>query len=221
MIINHESEEYRRKWRLAGNNRFNGAYFYSKEICENIIPEIKTDRNWVTVNVEHAGLDHAIVFIHNNLNPERYEWLSKHEDLILVCGVPETCEKVAHLGKAIYLPLSIDVKEVEAYKVKKKTKERAYAGRTDKMTFRCENCDIITNMPRSMFLEELAKYKEVYAVGRVALESIVLGAKVLPYDDRFPDVDFWEVRDNSEVVPILQQMLDEIDKPKKKKKKGE
>jgi hypothetical protein len=69
-----------------------------------------------------------------------------------------------------------------------------------------------------MFLGELAKYKEVYAVGRVALEAKVLGAEILPYDDRFPDADFWEVRDNSEVVPILQKMLDEIDKPKKKKK---
>lgn len=211
MIIDHNNKAYRRKWHLAGSDRFNGAYFYSKEIVSNIIPHIETDRNWVTINIEGACEDHSIVFIHNNVNPSLYDWLKGYKDLVLVCGVPSTCEKVAHLGKAIYLPLSIDVEEVKAHK-HRKTKKRAYAGRTDKMTYKCTDCDIISDMPRSLFLDALSRYKEVYAVGRVALEAKALGCKILQYDDRFMDTDFWVVRDNSEVVPMLQKALDEIDR---------
>lgn len=211
MVIDHDSKAYRRKWHLAGADRFNGAYFYSKEIVSNIIPNIDTDRNWVTINIEGACDDHSIVFIHNNMNPSVYDWLKAYKDLVLVCGVPSTCEKVAHLGKPIYLPLSIDVDEVKAHK-HRKTRKRAFAGRKDKMTYKCTDCDIITQMPRSMFLDELSRYKEVYAVGRVALEAKALGCKILPYDDRFEDVNFWQVLDNADVVPILQAELDKIDK---------
>lgn len=213
MIFDHECKEYRRKWHLAGNGRFNGAYFYSKEIVENIIPNIKTDRNWVTVNALGACADHSIVFIHNNMNADAYNWLLDYKDLVLVCGIKETCEKVAHLGKTIYLPLSIDVKEVKAHKAKKKTKEVAYVGRLDKKTYKVpRNTPVITDMPRTMLLDEVAKCKKVYAVGRCALEAKVLGCEILPYDDRYPDVELWQVLDNSEVVPMLQSMLDEIDK---------
>ena len=210
MIFDHESRGYRRKWHLAGNGRFNGAYFYSKEIVENIIPNIKTDRNWVTVNALGECADHSIVFIHNNMNIGSYEWLKSYKDLVLVCGIKETCDKVKHLGTPIYLPLSVDVKEVEAHKGKKKTKKRAFVGRLDKMTFRVSDCDILTDMPRSMLLDEVSKYKEVYAVGRCAIEAKILGCEVLFYDDRYPE-DIWDVLDNSEVVPMLQEALDEID----------
>lgn len=117
---------------MSGHNRYNGAFFYSKEICKNIIPNVKTDRNWITINVKDAGCDHAIVFIHNNLHPEHYEWLSKYKDLILVCGIPETVDKVKHLGKAIYLPLSIDVAFVKSFYVEEKTKSKAFVGRACK-----------------------------------------------------------------------------------------
>ena len=88
MIIDHTHPNYLRKWRNAGLNQFNGAYYYSKEIVENIIPNVETDRNWITVNVKGVGLNHAIVFIHNNLHPENYEWLKfyGYKDLVLVCG---------------------------------------------------------------------------------------------------------------------------------------
>jgi hypothetical protein len=210
MVIDHNHSEYRHRWRLAGADRFNGAYFYSKEIAEHIIPNINTRRHWVTINIEGACADHSIVFIHDNMNPSVYDWLKDYKDLVLVCGVPSTCEKVAHLGKPVYLPLSIDVDEVTAHR-HEKTKQRAFAGRKDKMTYKCTDCDIISEMPRSMFLDELSRYREVYAVGRVALEAKALGCKILQYDDRFMDVDFWQVLDNADVVPILQKELDEID----------
>ena len=51
MIINHDHPAYRRNWKKSGDNRFNGAFYYSKEITKNIIPLIETDRNWITINV--------------------------------------------------------------------------------------------------------------------------------------------------------------------------
>ena len=220
MIIDHTHVFYRRRWALAGVVRHNGAYYYSKEIVENIIPKIKTDRPWVTINVPGACEDRAIVFIHNNVNMNRYAWLKDYKDLILVCGVPETCEKVKHLGTPVYLPLSIDVEYVKTYAAPK-TKEVAFVGRADKKTdLLPEGIDCIENLPRSELLKEMAKYKKIYGVGRVALEAKALGCEILPYDPRFPDPSFWTLYDNSEVIGILQKAIDDIDKPKKGKKKN-
>lgn len=220
MIIDHNHVFYRRRWALARDARYNGAYYYSEEIVRNIIPKIKTDRNWVTINVPGACVDHSVVFIHNNLNPGHYDWLKKYKDLILVCGVPETCEKVKHLGIPVYLPLSIDIEFVKSFKAKKKTKDEAFAGRSEKKTEDLpEGVDCLENMERIQLLKAMAPYKKIYGVGRVALEAKALGCEVLPYDPRFPDPSIWTLLDNSEVVKILQKALDEIDKPKKKKEK--
>lgn len=214
MIINHDHPKYRRKWHSAGANRYNGAFYYSKEICRNIIPRVKTDRNWITINIPGVGCDHAIVFIHNNLNSQNYDWLSKHKDLILVCGVPETCDKVAHLGTPIYLPLSVDVGYVSKFKTDTKTKGTAFVGRKSKMKYGRlpEGIDYIHGMKRQAMLPVMAQYEKVYAVGRCAIEAKILGCEVLPYDERFPDTERWQVLDNREAAKILQAQLDKIDK---------
>lgn len=212
MIISHEHRRYITKRGSTGKGRYNGAYYYSREICRYIIPFIRTTRNWITINIENIGVDHAIVFIHNNLHPEHYDWLSKYKDLILVCGVPETCEKVAYLGRAIYLPLSVKVSEIEKYKCEK-TKDTAYVGRKGKrkdIPFPIHT-DFIEGLPRDKLLKEIAKYRKVYAVGRCAIECKILDCEILPYDKRFPDPAIWKVVDCSEAVEILQKKLDEID----------
>lgn len=214
MIINHDTPEYRRKWKCAFSNQWNGAFYYSKEICKYIIPHIKTDRNWITVNVKNVGCDHAIVFIHNNLHPENYEWLSKYNDLILVCGIRETMSKVKHLGKTIYLPLSVKVSDVEKYKTEK-TKDTAFAGRRAKRkSANFGDIDYLEGLPRTEFLAEMAKYCKVYAVGRTAIEAKILGCKVLPYDERFPYPKRWRILDSSEAVKILQKKLDKAERSK-------
>lgn len=225
MIIDHSSPLYRQRWDGAGKNRFNGAFYYSKEIVKNIIPRVSTDRSWVTVNIPAknnvpqfgaVGCDHAIVFVHNNLHPENYQWLEKYEDLILVCGIPETCDKVAHLGTPIYLPLSIDVDYVRQFKTKK-TKGKAFVGRPSKrkgIPFDTM-VDIIEGLPREELLKAMAPYSEVFCVGRTAIEAKALGCEVLPMpkimDDRFPDPSIWQVLDNKEASVILQEKLDKID----------
>lgn len=218
MIFNHEHQAYKDKREKLHLNRFNGAYYYSKEITDNIIPLVKTDRNWVLINVEGHAWDHSIVFIHNNKHPSLYSWLKDYKDLILVCGVPSTCDKVAHLGTPIYLPLSVDVDYVSQFKVSKKTKEIAYVGRKEKaygVKFDIPLATNIENLPREKMLSEMAKYKKVYAVGRCAIEAKILGCEVLPYDNRFPDPKVWQVLDNKDAAYILQEKLDEIDSLKR------
>lgn len=212
MIVDHDSEAYRKRWNRSGADRWNGAFYYSKEIKANIIPNVETDRNWVLVNQQGEGFDHSIVFIHNNLHPDHYEWLSRYDDLVLVCGVPATCAKVAHLGRAVYLPLSVDVEYVRQFS-RAKTKGTAFAGRPAK----CQGVrlqpgtDILTGLPRTKLLPRMARYRRVYAVGRTAIEARVLGCEVLAYDSRFPDPSIWKVVDNLEAAAMLQEMLDGID----------
>lgn len=211
MIISHEHPKY--AGRYQNRRLYNGAYFYSQEIVKYIIPNVKTDRNWITINIEGVGTDHAIVFIHNNLRPELYDWLSEYKDLILVCGVPETCEKVAHLGRTIYLPLSVKVAQVERYKTKK-TRDACYVGRHKKRegyTFP-EGTAFLEEVSREILLKNMAKFKRVYAVGRTAIEAKILDCEILPYDTRFPNPDFWKVLDSEEAAFILQQKLDEMER---------
>lgn len=215
IICSHETPEYKKTY--GGTQRMNGAYWYSVEIVKNIIPRVETWRPWVTINVRGKCADHAIVFIHNNLNPHLYDWLSEYEDLILVCGVPSTCEKVSHLGRAIYLPLSIDTEYVSSFGGVRKDIDRAFAGRGGK---RCGHhfplgTTILANLDRENLLKALARCRKVYAVGRCALEARCLGAEILPYDERFPDPSIWKVIDNYDAAKLLQQELDKIDKETK------
>ena len=207
MIISHTDPTYKRL-----NPRVNGALVYSREICANIIPNIKTDRNWLTINTYDRCPNHTIVFIHNNKEPKNYDWLKSASDLVLVCGIPETAERMKHLGRTIYLPLSVDIKTVEQYRTEK-TRDTAYAGRIAKIsdTNLPENVERIARPKRDDFLREMAKYRKSYAVGRCAIEAKILGCEILPFDPRFPDPERWKILDNSEAVPILQKELDKID----------
>ena len=207
MVISHTHPEYVRRWR--GCFLENGAYYYSKEICEKIIPNIRTDRNWVTINIDGVACDHSVVFIHNNNDPNMYRHLLKRRDLILVCGVPSTCEKVKRYGETIYLPLSVDVEYVRTF-AREKTKGTAYVGRKGKrkeMEFP-KGTDFIENLKREELLARMAEYEKVYAVGRTAIEAKILGCEILPFDPRYPDTSLWQIVDTMEAVELLQRELD-------------
>ena len=210
MIISHDHEAYKIKWERMGTGRYNGAFYYSQEICNNIIPNVHTDRNWITILVPDTAIDHSIVFIHNNMYPHLYDYLQGYNDLILVCGVPSTCKKVEHLGTPIYLPLSVDVEYVKQFQ-RPKTKGTAFAGRRCKANGVPNNIPHLHGVPREKLLPKMAEYKNIYAVGRTAIEAKILGCNVLPYDKRFPNTDIWQVLDNKEASILLQKELDRID----------
>lgn len=218
MIIDHTHPLYVKKRKELGNgNQFNGAYYYSREIVKNIIPLVKTDRNWVTIRLSDQPIpDHSIVFIHNNRNPNYYEFLRQYNDLILVCGLEKTVENMQFFGKAIYLPLSVDVNYVKKFRVKEKTKDMAFAGRIIKISKMYhapvpKECDILTNMPQYRLLQEMAKYKKVYCTGRTAIQAKILGCEIGIHDPNFPDARIWKIIDNKEVAKTLQQLINNID----------
>ena len=208
MIIDHTHEEYLKLWDALGADRYNGAWYYSQEIVQNIIPRVRTKRNWVTVNIPGRAVDNSIVFIHNNRHPEVYKWLKHYNNLVLVCGTPEAADTMSYIAPSLYLPLSVDVKYVSQFAAPKQ-KKVCFAGRLSKLQDINEKVDILSGMPRPDLLEKMARYEMVYAVGRTAIEAKILGCKVLPYDPRYPDPDIWQVLDNSEAAVMLQKALDE------------
>lgn len=217
MIISHEHYRYQRRRENAGANKYNGAYYYSREIVKNIIPRVETDRNWVTINIPGEGCNHAIFFVHNNLQPEKYDWIKQYgfQDIVMVCGTPETTENMKERGwNAIYLPLSIDTEYIKQFKVQEKTKSAAYAGRKSKTVFGNlpEGIDYLYGMKRTDLLKRIAQYEKIFAVGRTAIEAVALNCEIMPYDVRFPDPSIWKVIDNKDAAKILQQKLDIIDR---------
>ena len=207
-IFSHESPEY-----VKGNYGINGANLYSGEIVKYFIPNIKTTRNWVTINLQGYAFNHSIFFVHNNLKPEIYEWLKEYKDVILVCSQPETMERVKEYGYPIYLPLSVPVDYVKQFRVEQKTKVKAYAGRKVKYASRnARNCDKLQDLTHEELLTEMAKYHYIYAVGRTAIEAKILGCKILKYDPRFPDTNRWKILDSMDAVKILQKELDEAER---------
>lgn len=218
MIIDHTHPLYTAKRKsLTNGNQYNGAYYYSKEIVKNIIPNVKTDRNWITIRLPEMTVhpDHSIIFIHNNRNPNYYSYLKEYKDCILVCGLPQTAENLRFFGKTIYLPLSVDVESVKKYRVKHKTKEIAYAGRAIKLNYMNnrvpKDTPVLSDLPQSKLFREMAKYKKIYASGRTAIQAKILDCEVLPHETNFPDPRFWKVIDNREAAQILQDKLNIID----------
>ena len=213
MIIDHTHPEYRKRRLNHKIGKYNGAYYYSKEIVKYIIPNVETDRHWVTINQPvKEDISHGIVFIHNNINPNRYKWLQDFDDLILICGVPSTTDNMRFYGRPIYLPLSVKVDEIAKYRLKNKTKEVAFAGRIRKINNRIPSqCDRLSELTRSELLKEMAHYKQIYAVGRTAIEAKILGCEILVYDERFPDPKFWQILDSLDAAKMLQEKLYHID----------
>ena len=211
MILGATHPDYVARWEAMGDHRWNGAYHYALEIEANIVPRVPTDRPWVLLNVEGRCWDRSIVFVHNNLHPECYGWLSAYEDLVLVCGVPETVPKVAHLGRAVWLPLSVDVPSVEGNR-REDRHGTCYAGRPGKPSEDLPGTvERIGGVPREEFLRRLAGFEYAYAVGRAAIEARVLGVEVLPYDPRYPDPERWQVLDNRDAAAMLRETLEEVD----------
>lgn len=209
MIFSHESPEYRDRVK----NKNHGAYYYSEEIVKYFIPSIKTDRNWVTVGYNGKCFNHSIVFAHSNLYPNVYEYLEPFDDLILVCSWPQQMEAVKRWGKPVFLPMSVDVDYVRQFR-RNKDRDICFAGRMEKCTTALKQTpgiDFIADVGRETFLSELARYRRVYAIDRVAIEAKVLGCEVLPYDKRFPDPGFWSVLDSKDAARMLQRILDEVD----------
>ena len=206
-VYSHNSKKYRKK------DKKSGAFWYSYEIVTNIIPLVKTSRPWITIKLDEFCTDHAVYFIHNNLEPEKYKFLKAYKDVVAVVGVPYMVDKIKpYVDHVVYIPLSIDIEYVKKFK-SKKTKLVCYAGRRAKLNYGVidPTADLLCDLTREDLLKQMAKYEYAYAVGRVAIEARVLGCQIVPYDVRFPDPSLWMIISNEMAAAMLQAKLDEID----------
>lgn len=211
-------KDYKKVFFANGRGSHNGAYYYSKEIVKNIIPNVKTDRPWDTLGMKALGSkNHAIVFIHSNIEPAKnYAWLKKYDDLVLVVSSDHARNWAEGAGyKTIFLPLSVDVGYVKQFNTEK-TKDTCYAGNRwkfkendlaeyvpDKVDFPPEDIE------REELLKFIAPYKRCYCIGRCAVEAKILGCEVLKCDHRYEPDDF-KILDNRDAAKILQKELDKI-----------
>lgn len=221
-VIDHTHPEYVQRRKEIGNGKYNGCYYYSCEIVKNIIPNVKTWRDWNTVGRDMEGMrDHMIVFLHDNSTPWHYDWLKKYKDLVLVCSSKYTMKSVAYSGHTVYLPMSIDTEYVKQFRVDKKTKDTCFAGNpwvkdnmTDPSVLVAGKVDFFSAMPREELLKEVAQYKRCICIDRCALEAACLGCEVIRPETRY-GCDFdgeVKVLDNRDAAKILQAELDKIDK---------
>lgn len=202
--ITHTSPRYK-------NRKPNGALLYSREIVKYFIPNVKTKRHWVTVNTGQ-GYDNSIVFVHDNVNTEKYAFHKKFKNVLLVCSQKNTMEKVKDYGTPVYLPLSVDVEYVKTFIKDEKTKGKCYAGRKGKIqSGNVMGVPRLEDLSYDTLLNEMADYKKVYAVGRTAIEARILGCEILPYDKRYPDTSVWKVIDSREGGKMLQEILNKVD----------
>ena len=218
-IIGIHNRDYQAYRKAYSKGSFNGAYFYAKEIEENIIPLVNTDYNWDLLGMRMTGhMDHSLIFIHHNIDMDTvYSWLDKYHDIILIVSQQHVFTwAVEHGYKAILLPLSIVVGYVERFKSKKKF-GACYAG--NRWTFKRKDEEKIpkgvdfppSNLPREELLKFIAPYKQCYAIGRCAMEAKVLGCEILPFYWRYPDPSHWKILDNVDAARMLQHALELIE----------
>lgn len=218
--ITHLHPGYIKRRQETGSGKYNGCYYYSKEIVENIIPNVKTKRDWNTVGRELEGMhDGMIVFLHDNSTPWHYYWLKNYNDLVLVCSSEFTAESVKFSGHVVLLPMSIDTEYVKKFRAKK-TKGTCFVGNVwVKNNIRAlpaelrvpGKVDSFSSLPRTKLLKELAKYRRAYAIDRCAQEAKVLGCELLPLLTRYSVDNVGEVLDSRDAAKILQRELNKID----------
>lgn len=226
MIIDHNHPEYIERRKNLGKGKYNGCYYYSCEIVDNIIPLVQTNRDWNTIGRDVEGMhDGMIVFLHDNSTPWNYAWLKNYNDLILVCSSTYTAESVKYSGRVIMLPMSVDTEYVKQFRTKK-TKDTCFVG--NRWVFHnvkglptlddpfhskpiAGGVDFFSSLPREKLLKELAKYRKAYAIDRCAIEAKVLGCELLPLETRYSVDNVGEVLDNRDAAKILQAELDKID----------
>lgn len=210
MIIDHNHPEYVKLRKKTGKGKYNGCYYYSKEIVDNIIPRVKTTRDWNTVGRELEGMhDGMIVFLHDNATPWHYDWLKNYDNLVLVCSSQYTADSVKYWGHIVKLPMSIDTEYVKQFRTKK-TKDTCFVGNSwvrANSNRIPDNVDFFSSMPREELLKAVAPYRKAYAIDRCAQECKVLGCELLSLETRYHCDDVGKVLDNRDAAEMLQQIL--------------
>lgn len=219
IIQDHTTREYFRAQSKLGCGKHNGAFYYSKEIVESFIPKIKTTYNWQTINHQKAP-EHCIVFVHSNNALQRYDYLLKYKDIILVCSTNHSMNQLKKKGhkKVIYVPLSIDVDYLKKFKHNRKKNGAIACGnvwaftKETKEYFARQGINHYHDLERESLLYLMANAKTVYAIGRTAMEAIYLGAEVIQPDKEYPVEKYTTYYTQKDAIRIMQEQLDALPK---------
>lgn len=214
IIQDHTTKEYLNAQSKLRSGKHNGAYYYSKEIVENFIPSIKTDYNWQTINHQKAP-EHCIVFVHSNNALNRYDYLLKYSDVILVCSTHHSMEQLQKKGhkQVCYVPLSIDTNYLNNFKNDNKEGTIAcgniwaFTNQTKEM-FKLNNITHYHDLERDELLTLMSKAETVYAIGRTAMEAIYLGANVIQPEKEYPVEKYDTYYTQQDAINILQQEIE-------------
>lgn len=208
------------EWRSGRKSgKENGAYYYSKEIEDNILPEIKADVLVVTAGAAlYTAIDlpdGCIVVCHDNRSTKQSYGRLFGKGIVWVCSKHSTVETLEGYGeRAVYIPLSIDTQYVKQFK-RKKTKDTAYVGnawdfKRAYLNSLPANIEQLSDMPRVKLLKEMAKYKNVIAEGRTLQEAQILGCNTeVPKYDGHESV-YVEALDNRETIPEWRKLLEAV-----------
>lgn len=215
MIIDYTHPAYRKRAVVDGTRRFLGEYRLSRDVGWKIIPKVKTDRNWITVNIGEA-CDHSIVFISDSIAPQSYEFLKRQQDMVLVCESPQSAKYWANTGfYVVYIPPFVDVKYTTYYRrqhgrgsrrVHKNRENLCLLPKHDMSKIFPGGYDTLPYLRHKDFLHEMARYKNVYARGRGAVEAKILDCNVITPDGSEPII-----LDINDARLLLEAELERID----------
>lgn len=211
MIVYGTQSDRFKEWRnKQTTGKENGAYYYAREIEENILPVIDLHEFILTAGatlyIAKDIPDGAVVVCHDNRSTRQSYGHLFNKGITWICSKQSTVEALVSYGEhGVYVPLSIDTEYVKQFK-RKKTEDIAYVGNS--WAFKREylnalpaNVEQLSGMDRVKLLQEMAKYKRVIAEGRCLMEAQVLGSKTeVPKYDNAESV-FVKALDNRQTIP--------------------
>ncbi len=220
IFVDRNDVNYRALYNQLGNGKYNGLYYYADTIEKYIIPQVKTDRPWNTIGLKACGgTDNMILFVHNNITPEKdYTWVKRFDNVICVSNTKRSAEAASRVAYSIYLPPNINVKETRAFgKGIKKDQDTCFAG-NPWPKYRAEIDKYVPAwvhrfgpMPREEFLPIVAHYKNAYAIGVTAVECRALGCNILKRSDEFDPEEF-PLFDCGDAAKCLQIAIEAVTK---------
>lgn len=217
IIIGTNDKRFKTWHNQQGSGKNNGAYWYSKEIEDIILPEIKSSLFIVTAGATLLDKkdipDGAVVVCHDNRTTLKSYKKLLNKEVLWVCSKKSTVKTLKKAGeKAVYIPLSIDTKYVKQFKTKK-TKDIAYVGnawafKKDYLKSLPDNIVQLSNLPREKLLKQMAKFKHIIAEGRCLMEAQILGCKVeIPKYQNGLESVFVKPLDSREAIPYWEKSL--------------
>lgn len=219
IIVKSDDVNYLRAWEMLSSGKYNGAYYYSQDIENYIIPNIKTDRPINLIGtLACGGEDSMVVFVHHYLNVrEKYSWLRRYNDIIIVSSDYDADKELLRYGRVIHLPLSVNVSEIAKHR-KKPTQKACFYG--NQWGFRRKEISELVppevprfgEMPREVAWDVVSDYADCYAIGLCAMEAQVLGCHIKTSRYRYPEPEkSFPILDCECAAKLLQEALDMLE----------